>query len=82
MPGVREVPEREEVIRMVEEGMVEVGVGGGGEELGVGYSENDDKEWEIMIREEEEKVKEELVDGLLGDLLQEAIDFGVGLLAG
>jgi len=50
--------------------------------LGVGYSENDDKEWEIMIREEEEKVKEELVDGLLGDLLQEAIDFGVGLLAG
>jgi len=78
VPGSGVVPSRDEIIRMVKDGMSEGGGGGGGG--GVGFAEDDDREWEIQINEEEKIIVEEIVDDMFSRLLDEAVGDGLKLM--
>ena len=84
VPGRKQTPNKDEIIRMVRDEMIKTTVEITGEGTttsgivaGIGYSEDDDREWEIKIREEETAVKEDIVDDFFNSIVEEALKDGI-----
>ena len=80
VPGQRAKPSKEEIVRVVSEGMVVKKYNSNRKKgmdvypFALAYEEDDDKEWELHIEKEEEVVGGELVESLLEGLVVEAME--------